>query len=186
MVSGRLSDARRKSAERRSTRHMGFGLIEMQENVIRIVLAEIVLLGVDDPDGGRRVAVEQGDETLGLRLCIAVEGLTDRSPGKRRARRCLTKQQSSRNMAVLNRSLSDTVLRCGTTQQEVSVTVQLMTKSLLAEVVGDRLVLRQHPRSPDFDFVVAGIKVGQCLPVGVADEIAARYLADASECGEAA
>jgi hypothetical protein len=59
------------------------------------------------------------------------------------------------------------------------VTVRLMTKSLLAEVVGDRLVLRQHPRLPDFDFVVAGVKAGQCLPVGVADEIAARYFADA-------
>jgi hypothetical protein len=66
------------------------------------------------------------------------------------------------------------------------VTVQLMTKSLLAEVVGDRVVLRQHPHLPDFDFVVAGVKVVQCLPVGVADEIAARYLADAPECGEAA
>jgi hypothetical protein len=43
MISGRLRDARRKSAEWRST----------------------------------RVAVEQGDETLGLRLCIADEGLAD-------------------------------------------------------------------------------------------------------------
>jgi hypothetical protein len=51
MISGRLRDARRKSAERRSTRHIGFGLTEMQENVIRIVSAEIVLLGVDDSDG---------------------------------------------------------------------------------------------------------------------------------------
>jgi hypothetical protein len=66
------------------------------------------------------------------------------------------------------------------------VTVRLITKSLLAEVDGDRLVLRQHPRLPDFDFVVAGITVGQCLPVGVADEIAARYLVDALGCRNAA
>jgi hypothetical protein len=43
MISGRLRDARRKSAEWRST----------------------------------RVAVEQGDETLGLRLCIADEVLNE-------------------------------------------------------------------------------------------------------------
>jgi hypothetical protein len=50
------------------------------------------------------------------------------------------------------------------------VTVQLVTKSLLAEADGDppRLVLRQHPRLPDFDFVVAGTNVGYCPPVGIA------------------
>ena len=37
----------------------------------------IVLLGVDDPDGGRRIAVERGDEPLGLRLGIADHGLAD-------------------------------------------------------------------------------------------------------------
>ena len=43
-------------------------------------------------------------------------------------------------------------------------------------------VLRQHPRLPNFDFVVAGINAGQCLPVGVADEIAARYRMAARFC----
>jgi hypothetical protein len=37
------------------------------------------------------------------------------------------------------------------------VAVQLMTKSLLAEVDGDGLVVHQHPHSPNFDFIAAGI-----------------------------